>query len=273
MIRAIYKFLPHFIKKKIVNNLNKNYLFVGWNLKTKTCPPWKNTITQNKILQISCFNDLNEELIEKINKNNFLLNQKNNENKNKIYELKWRHYNVLLSLKYLMELKKEKINLVEAGVADGLTAWFALSFLEKENIKYDNFTLIDSWEQMDSSLLKKNESKQIGRYENNNIEITKKNLEKFKKTNFLKGFIPNVLEKYKEKNMIDWLHIDLNSSIATKEILEFFSHRLTKNSIVLFDDYGWPNHEESRIEIDKWSINKSGILWPLPTGQAIFFNF
>ena len=90
---------------------------------------------------------------------------------------------------------------------------------------------------------------------------------------FLKGFIPHVLEKYKEKNMIDWLHIDLNSSIATKEILEFFSHRLNKNSIIVFDDYGWPNHEESRIEIDKWTMNKSGILWPLPTGQAIFFNF
>ena len=51
---------------------------------------------------------------------------------------------------------------------------------------------------------------------------------------FLKGFIPNVLEKYKEQNMIDWLHIDLNSSGATKEILEFFSERLTKNSIIIF---------------------------------------
>lgn len=273
MFKMIERFVPNFLKKKILYYLNKNYLFVGWNLKTKTCPPWKNTIKQNKILQISYFDDLNEQLVEKINKNDFLLNQKNKENRNKIYELKWRHYNILLSLKYLMELKKQKINLVEAGVADGLTAWFALSFLEKENIKYDHFTLIDSWEQMDSSLLKKNESKQIGRYKNNNIEITKKNLEKFKKTNFLKGFIPNVLEKYNEQNMIDWLHIDLNSSAATKEVLEFFSERLTKNSIIIFDDYGWPNHEETRIQVDKWSINKSGILWPLPTGQAIFFNF
>ena len=73
--------------------------------------------------------------------------------------------------------------------------------------------------------------------------------------------------------MINTSSIDLNSSIATKEILEFFSHRLNKNSIIVFDDYGWPNHEESRIEIDKWTMNKSGILWPLPTGQAIFFNF
>ena len=272
MFKTIEKFLPKFIKKKILNYLNKNYLFVGWNLKTKTCPPWKNTITQNKILQISYFNDLNEKLIDKINKNDFLLNQKNNENSSKIYELSWRHYNVLLSLKYLMKLKKEKINLVEAGVADGLTAWFALNFLEKENIKYGNFTLIDSWEKMDPLLLKKNESKQIGRYSNNDIEITKKNLKNFKNTNFLKGFIPNVLEKYNKQNTIDWLHIDLNSSVATKEILEFFSEKLNKNSIIIFDDYGWPNHEETRIEIDKWSINKSGILWPLPTGQAIFFN-
>ena len=76
MYRFIYKFVPNFIKKKVINFLNKNYLFVGWNLKTKTCPPWKNTIAGNKVLQISYFNDLNDELIKKINENQFFLNQK-----------------------------------------------------------------------------------------------------------------------------------------------------------------------------------------------------
>ena len=184
MIKVISKFIPNFIKKRIISYLDKNYLFVGWNLKTKTCPPWKNTIYENKILQSNYFNDLNEELIEKIKNGEFLLNQKKNE-KDQINQLKWRHYNILLSLKYLKQLKKEKINLVEAGVADGLTAWFALSFLEREKINYNQFTLIDSWEQMKLSLLKQSESKQVGRHKENDIEITKKNLVIFEKTKFL----------------------------------------------------------------------------------------
>ena len=273
MYKFIYKFVPNFIKKKVINFLNKNYLFVGWNLKTKTCPPWKNTIAGNKVLQISYFNDLNDELIKKINENQFFLNQKKKDNMNQIHELKWRHYNILLSLKYLKNSKKERINLVEAGVADGLTAWFVLRFLEKENFNYENFILIDSWDQMKSSLLNKNEQVQTGRHKENNIERTKKNLDKFKKVNFLKGYIPEVYSNYNEKEKIDWLHIDLNASNATKETLEFFSEKLNKNSIIIFDDYGWPNHEESRIVIDNWSMKRSGILWPLVTGQAIFFSF
>lgn len=273
MINLLIKFVPNFLKKKIMNYLDRNYLFVGWNLKTKTCPPWKNTLHHNKIFQIDYFNDLNDKLIENINKKKFIFNKKN-QNSNYVKQLKWRHYNVLLSLKYLNQFKKDKINLVEAGVADGLTAWFVLEFLNKENISYQHFTLIDSWEEMKSQFLKKNEYKQIGRYEENNIEITKINLKEFEKINFLKGFIPNIYKEYKKDNpKIDWLHIDLNSSIATKETLEFFSDKLNENSVIVFDDYGWPNHEESRIEIDKWSLNKNGILWPLPTGQAVFFNF
>lgn len=272
MFRIINNLIPNFFKKKINNILNKNYLFVGWNMKTKTCPPWKNTIPNNKSLQIKYFDDLNEELIRKIKQNEFFLNKKSKDDKLYIEELKWRHYNIFLSLSYLKNFKKDKINLVEAGVADGLTAWFVLNYLKKENLNYKNLTLIDSWDEMKLSLLKKNEHKQIGRHKENNIEITKKNLEEFKKVNFLKGYIPDVLSNFNEIEKIDWLHIDLNASNATKETLEFFSNRLNKNSIIIFDDYGWPNHEESRIEIDNWSMNQPGTLWALPTGQAIFFK-
>lgn len=275
MIRFFKNFFFNFIKKKINNYLDRSYLFVGWNLKTKTCPPWKNTFIENKILQIDYFNDLNEKLINNINKGKFCLNDLKikNKEKKKINELKWRHYNIILSLKYLLKSKKSFLNLVEAGVADGLSAWFVLSVLAKENINYNQLILIDSWKQMKTSLLKENEYRQIGRYKKNNFDITKNNLDEFKNIKFLKGFIPDVLREYNENKKIDWLHIDLNSSIATKQALEFFSDKLSKNSIIIFDDYGWPNHEETRIEIDKWTMKKNGILWPLATGQSIFFNF
>ena len=50
---------------------------------------------------------------------------------------------------------------------------------------------------MNLSLLKQSEIKQAGRHKENDVEVTKKNLDEFKKTKFLKGFIPEVLEKCK----------------------------------------------------------------------------
>ena len=38
---SLKKFVPDFLKKLILKEIDKSYLFSGWNLKTKTCPPWK----------------------------------------------------------------------------------------------------------------------------------------------------------------------------------------------------------------------------------------
>ena len=43
----------------------------------------------------------------------------------------WRHYNVCLSLKYVID-KTKKSFFCEVGVGDGLTTWFALKTFEKE---------------------------------------------------------------------------------------------------------------------------------------------
>jgi hypothetical protein len=66
------------------------------------------------------------------------------------------------------------------------------------------------------------------------------------------------------------MHIDLNSSFATIETLNFFKEKLTPDSLIIFDDFGWPSYETTRIKIEKWCDENNGILWPLPTGQAIY---
>ena len=43
------------------------------------------------------------------------------------------------------------------------------------------------------------------------------------------------------------------------------------NGVILFDDFGWVSHELARVEVEKWCAKRNGILWPFPTGQAIFF--
>jgi len=167
--------------------------------------------------------------------------------------------------------KKQNLNLCEFGVADGITSWFALKFLEKEDITFDNFWLFDSWDEIKNKNLDETEKHKIGKFKNNDIELTKKNLNCFKNLKYIKGFIPEVFNiKHNYPDKCDWMHIDLNSSFATIETLNFFKEKLTPDSLIIFDDFGWPSYETTRIKIEKWCDENNGMLWPLPTGQAIF---
>ena len=59
------------------------------------------------------------------------------------------------------------------------------------------------------------EKGQIGNYSYLNIETTKENLVSLgSKVIFNKGYIPDVFKNEKNPDVISWLHIDLNSSLA-----------------------------------------------------------
>ena len=87
-------------------------------------------------------------------------------------------------------------------------------------------------------------------------------------------FFPEAESITKESipNKISYLSIDLNSAIPTISALEHFYPILERNGIILFDDYGWEDYIETRKAINIFFNDKSGILMPLPTGQAIYFN-
>ena len=267
------RFIPNFLKKKIKDEINKNYLFSGWNMQTNTCPPWK-YINKNEInnSQIPYFTDIQKEFENLIISKKFISNQYEVNMLEKSRELMWRHYNLALSLKYVLKKIKKNISLCEAGVADGITAWFALRILLEEKIENHTFWMYDSWEEMRKEFLNEDEYRKIGKFDKNNLLVTKKNLDLFKNTKFIKGFIPEIFEENKNfPETCDWLHIDLNSSNATMDTLNFFEPKLSEKSLILFDDFGWPSYESTRISIEKWCSARQGILWPLPTGQALYF--
>jgi hypothetical protein len=271
---VLKKLIPKFLKEKIKAEINKNYLFSGWNMQTNTCPPWKYiNSTKNINTQINYFSEIQKEFENLIINKKFKSNQFKLNLLKKSKELMWRHYNLALSIKYVLRKKISNLSLCEVGVADGITAWFVLKVLEREKIKHDNFWLYDSWEEMKKDYLEVDEYNKIGNFKNNDINITKDNLFYFKDKKFIKGFIPKVFEIKENAPMsCDWLHIDLNSSNATLETLNFFESRLSKKGLIIFDDFGWPSYETTRITIEKWCLSRNGMLWPLPTGQAIYFN-
>jgi|TARA_B110000503_G_C7164507_1_gene421230 hypothetical protein len=270
MYKILKKIIPNYFKKIIIKEVDKNYLFSGWGMKSRSCPPWQYVHYKKEETYLSYFNNIQKELEKKITSSKFISNQFPINTLAKIKEFKWRHYTVCMTIKFLSKYKK-KITLVEAGTADGFTAWFALKASKKEKLKINKFYLYDSWQPMKKKYLYSDEFRQIGRYGNNNYEDTKKNFKSFKNIKFMKGFIPQILNNKNSPKSVDWLHIDLNSAKPTLEVLNFFDKKLTNNSIILFDDYGSANHETARRKIDLWCKKRNGILFALATGQAIYF--
>jgi len=112
-----------------------------------------------------------------------------------------------------------------------------------------------------------------GAYKGLSVENTKNNLRKYTDNIvFSQGLIPKILEKGEHQKAINWLHIDLNSSLATTGGLDFFYDRLVSGGVVLFEDYSWQGYEETRLVVDNFFLNEVGTLIPLPTGQAFFIK-
>ena len=89
---------------------------------------------------------------------------------------------------------------------------------------------------------------------------------------FIKGHIPNVFVENPGPSELSWLHIDLNSSMPTLKTLEQFVPKLLPGGVVLFDDYAHGGFRETREVADEYCSKVNGLLFPLPTGQAIFFK-
>jgi len=258
----------NYFKKKIAikNFFTKESKFSGWGMEVNhSQPPWE-VLQKESDLN---FLETNNKLFNLIKEKKFRLTQFEyfDTNYQKILnELKWRHYLVYnCALDLSKNTEKPKKTLVECGVCDGLTFFFAASALKFKNINFDAF-LYDSW-----SKFSFNDEKDIFDYSYLNVDTTKKNLFEFKKNlTFNEGNIPEIFETTSHPEKIDLLHLDLNSKEATLNSLEFFYEKILSGGVIIFDDYGRIRVEKEVI--DKFFINKKGNFISLPTGQAIFLK-
>lgn len=258
----LYEYAALFIKPE----------FVGWGLATIRTTPWSNNKYPSALTKK--FNTTHEALQTSIESGEFILLQGRDQNiapHRMMSSLKWRHYMVYWSIQYVcMQCKNDPINLVELGVFDGLTAFFAASATEH---RLGALFLYDSWEAMTENRLQKSESQMIGAYKKNSENIARANLHKWvDKVIFNRGFIPESFASATNPEKCHWLHIDLNSSDATYTALEYFYDKLCAGGIILFDDYGARQFSQTREVVDAFFQGKSGILLPFPTGQAIYFK-
>ena len=251
-----------FIKKKFFDKPK----FIGWGMTTIHEPPWLNNSEGEKFLEINEFI-----------KRKFMFSKKIQGTSSEIMnDLRWRHWNVAYAVKHAIKFAKtENYTLVECGVEWGYTAFFALRTISNE-IEKSKFSmhLYDAWEDMKEEGLLESESWHVNLYKKLDIDLTRKNLSEFSNNIvYHKGHIPDsLISKPESPESIFYLHIDLNSSKPTLATLEFFYPRLVSGGVILFDDYGWEQYEDTKNTIKLFFEKKSGILMKLPTGQAIYFH-
>lgn len=255
--------------RSVIVDITPPLEFVGWKMATGTRVPWyeggSNTLAQ-------AFAKCDQKLAAHIASREIVLTQFRPESVMvEVEQLRWRHYLVYWSATVATRIaSSEKLNFVEMGVCDGLTAWFASQ--ARQNMKSGGeFFLYDAWEEMRSDLLTASERSSSGSYAYLNIENTKKNLSLCNADSFVfnKGYVPESFSHSRNPESLAWIHIDLNSSMPTIASLDFFWDRLLRGGLVLLDDFAWPGYEDTRIEVEKWCQDRGLDILQFPTGQAL----
>lgn len=240
--------------------------FSGWGMKTDHQLPWVDEYDGKVFRETSI--DI---------KKTFKFNKKMvGIDKNNIDTLLWRHWVVTSAIRYSIKFSDtENFNFVECGVGEGISAYFALKeILEQQKITNFHLHLYDAWDTMLQKQLVKNELLNTHTYDELNLDITKNNLCEFKDyIIYHKGYIPDSFKiEPKSPNFLSYLHIDLNAVNPTMDVLKFFYPKLVKGGVILFDDYGWDIYIDTKLAIDYFFKDLSGMLFKLPTGQAIYFK-
>lgn len=245
--------------------------FSGWGMVTESLPPWHNGGGDDLA---RAFAAVNADVIARVSAGTLKLSQFNDvqDKPRRLWELMWRHYIVFWSARYAAKATRSPVkNLVECGVCDGLTAYFAMSGVKGQG-PFKAF-LYDAWEGMKPEHLLESERGAAGSYSYLSLENTKRNLAAFEhETVFVKGFIPQSFATAPNPSGIVWLHIDLNASLPTTAALETLFDNLQPGGVILFDDYGWGGYHDTKVAVDVFFAGKRGVLLPMPTGQAIFFK-
>lgn len=239
--------------------------FSGLGLSTEHALPWQiDPVSSNQILQI-------HNQIE----NEFEFSFPDTPLKGSLDEFLWRTSIVVYVAKYCCRnLKNDDFIFVECGVGDGISAFAVMSVLQ-ENLSSDidwHAYLFDLWRSSNEKLegLEKNLK---GVYDAMSFERTRKNLSRFAtNSHFVKGKLPQSLkDNLPSVAALSLVHIDLNFAEPTLACLETLYPRLAKGGVVLFDDYGWSPHEQTRQALLDF-ISSNGTFFMLPSGQAVLLK-
>jgi O-methyltransferase len=193
--------------------------------------------------------------------------------------LAWRHWTIAFALDHALTVveRPAHVEVVECGVADGITAFLTLRELADHRRRGGpsfRMHLYDSWQTMQRDSLLSTEAVQAGRYARLSLDLTKRNLAEFSAAvEYHVGYIPESLGSSPEPDgEVVFVQIDLNAVTPTMEACEHFWPRLAPGGVMVFDDYGWLGFEDTKAAVDRFFADLPGSMLKMPTGQAVFLR-
>lgn len=245
--------------------------FSGWGMETDAFTPWHDGGGDDLARD---FARVNADVVARARSGRMVLSQftESQDISRTLRELMWRHYIVFWSARYAAAATATGTkNLVECGVCDGLSSFFAMSAVAGRPPFHAY--LYDAWQAMTRDHLVESERQSVGAYGYLSLDNTKRNLAGFEpNTTFVRGFIPETFRTGGTPDDVAWLHIDLNASVPTAAALEEFFHRMPRGAVILLDDYAWRGFYDTKVAADRFFAGRPGQLLPLPTGQAMFLK-
>lgn len=167
----------------------------------------------------------------------------------------WREYFIVASVALAIDstVQPAKTFLVEGGVCDGWSAWFALNCATAHSAGAE-YCGYDSWEGMREDELLDSEIAKAGSYSYLSVDQTHRNLREFGgNVRLCKGFVPASLVEFDGPPSVHWLHIDLNAARPSVEMVAHFWNRIPRgrSSVGRLQLVGIQRHEETRRRVPR----------------------
>lgn len=187
------------------------------------------------------------------------------------HNIRWR---VQTLLKCAVQASRVEGDFVECGVDCGGTALSVLTYLTPDAFAGREFHLFDTFEgvqpmQMTTEEISASKLKQ-GRYIDA-YEQVGRTFDPFPFVKLVRGMVPDTLSQY-TGSKVAYLHIDMNVSLPECEALRYFWPRLSRGAPVIFDDYGFPFHQQQRKDLDRVAASLGVEIMMLPTGQGLMWK-
>ncbi len=197
-----------------------------------------------------------------------------------LHELRWRHWIVAFCVRYALSFERaagsRDLALVECGVGDGLSAYFACHEAKYQVSRSVGVSYVmhcyDVWGPMAEADLLPTERLHRNGYANSSLERTRRNLRRFGEgVIFHPGHVPESFEAGPAgPEQVAYVSVDLNAAKPTVAALEHFLPRLTPRGVVLMDDYGHRPYVETKRAINRFFSTQPGAVVKFPTGQAAY---
>lgn len=162
---------------------------------------------------------------------------------------------------------------VECGVNTGLFSMTLCHYLDFDKID-KNLYLFDTYAGIPLQGLSGAELAHVqgmNSYYFDCFAIATENFKPYPNARLVKGMLPQSLADA-PLGKIAYLSMDLNNSVAEKDVIEVLWPRLTPSAIVLIDDYAFVGHEQQKAMWDAFAHSQNRMVATLPTGQGLLIR-